>query len=206
MARRRRFWAGAIGALVGWGIAGLDGGVAGTVTVPRPSVEFVAAGTLTLPEVGTLVFDLAMRDRLAPQVMVIEAARLDVVHDREAGTLRIVDADAVLAGRHAELTQHLLEPFDRTAALSDAPLEILRDGVGYHLGRACERFRATGTADGLPVAVTACLTADGIPLTAELEGAGKSIRTELTALSVGSPDPEHFTLPGDLTAIDLTGG
>lgn len=203
---RRRLWAGIIGAVIGWGLAGLDGGVAGTSAVPRPSVDFVAAGTLTAPTVGTVLFDLASSGGLVRQVVVVENGRVDMVYDREAGTVTIVDADAVVIRRNEPGERGLFEPFARAASIADAPLEIVRDGIGSHLGHACERFRGTGTTGGMPVAVRACLTADGIPLVAELIGAGPRMRTELTDLRVGAPDPEHFVIPSDRAVIDLTGG
>lgn len=204
--RRRKLWAGLIGAVLGWGIAGLDGGVAGTSAVPRPTVDFKVTGSVTATGSGTLPFDLASNSRFVRQVLMVENGRLDMVFDREAGTIAIVDAEAVVVRRHELAAEGLFEPFAHTESIADGPLEIFKDGIGSHLGHACERFRATGTADGLPVAVTACFTPEGIPLTAEMIGAGPSIRTELTSLEVGEPDPTHFAIPSDRTVIDLTGG
>ena len=174
------------------------------MVVPQlANVDFVASGRLTGPLAGPVVFDVATRGPLLRQVMVIENTRLDLIYDRATGTLGIVDHEAVELRRAAGAAVGLFTPFASIEAMADAPLDIVRDGIDRHLGHDCERYRATGTAGGKPIAVFACLTVEGIPLVAEVIEAGPGLRAELTALRVGSAALEHFDMEGYRAGIDL---
>ncbi len=193
--RRRRFWAGLIGGIVGWGLAGLDGGEAGTVKVPPLEADFAAAGTYTTPDLGTVTFGLAGNAHVVRQVVLVADDPIEMVFDRMAAKVTIIRNRAVEVVPVSEGVVSLFEPFSQAALSADGPLEIVREGVGSHLGHACERYRAFGTVRGTPLQASACVTADGIPLVTEVTSADQTIRTQLTELDFVSPDPRRFAVP-----------
>jgi hypothetical protein len=195
--RRRRIWAGLIGSVLGWGLAGLDGGEAGTVAVPPLTVEFAAAGTLTSPEFGTVPFGLAANAHVVRQVVLVADDRIEMVFDRMAASVTILRSRALEILPASQGVVSLFEPFAHAQQSADGPLEIVREGVGSHLGLACERYRAFGTARGGPFEASACVTVDGIPLMTEITSADRTISTRLTELDYVSPDPKHFAVPLD---------
>ena len=196
--RRRRVWAGVIGAIIGWGIAGLDGGFAETVDIPAPRTDFVASGTMISSNRGSMTFDLARQGPLVRQVISGGDERFEMVFDRREslvtvlgpGTAKILPANGASAG--------LLDPFSRAQRIADAPLHIVRNGVGDHLGIPCELFRATGRRQGQPLRATACVTADGIPLLTAIISTGLTIHTRITTIDFNPPDPTVFEQPNPL--------
>jgi hypothetical protein len=201
--RRRRVWAGIIGAVIGWGIAGLDGGIAGSVHIPAPRIDFAAAGTQTSPVLGTVAFGLARSGQHVHQVVTVANDRVEMVFDRTAAHVTIIDNGKVSVEPTGG-TSSLLYPFSRAQQAADAPLQIVRDGKGSHLGIPCERFRAIGTSSGKPLRATACITADGIPLVTAIRSAHLTVRTEITEIDFNPPDPASFLIATDLSAVETT--
>ena len=209
--RRRRFWAGLIGGVVGWGLAGLDGGEAGTVKVPELEVDFAAAGTYTSAEHGTVPFDLVANARVVRQVMLVPDDPVEMVFDRMAARVTVMRHRAieVIPTGYAAVSLFdpfysvvtLVDPFAQARHIADGSLEIVRDGVGSHLSRACERYRAFGTFGGGSLQASACITVNGVPLFTEITGAGRTVRTQLTELDFVSPDPRRFAVPLDSEQI-----
>ena len=204
--RRRRVWAGVIGAVIGWGIAGLDGGFAGTVDIPLPRADFVATGMLTSSRAGTMPFELARSGRLVRQVLVVADERIETVFDRVGTHVTIIDAGMAAVPNMDAATASLLDPFSRAERVADAPLHIARDGMGSHIGIPCERFRATGTVRGKPLHATACITAAGIPLVTAILSTDLTDRTEITEIEYSPPDLDVFIDPRAPTMGNLTNG
>jgi hypothetical protein len=202
--RRRRVRAGIIGAIIGWGIAGLDGGFAGTVEIPMPRADFVASGMLTSSSEGAMPFNLARSGRLVRQVLVGAEDRIETIFDRFGAHVTVVETGMAAVPSTPGATGSLLDPFSRAEHVADAPLQITRDGVGNHIGIPCERFRATGTAAGRPLHATACITADGIPLVTAILSAPLTVRTEITAIEFSSPDLDIFIDPSAPTTGNVT--
>jgi hypothetical protein len=205
-AARKRRWIALVGGVIGWGIAGLEGGNAGTVDVPPLNVDFAAAGTVTAPELGTVPFGLAANSSLVRQVLLVANDRVEMVFDRMAAKVTIIDSRDIVVFSADEGIVSLIDPFARAEQTADGPLSIVRAGIGSHLGHACERYKAFGTADGEPLSAAACITSDGIPLVTEIVSADLTIRTELTEIDFASPDPRHFAVPAERAAIDAAGG
>lgn len=203
--RRRRLWAGLIGGVLGWGIAGLDGGIAGTPVLPQLSVGYVASGILASAELGAVPFEVATNGRFFRQTLMVQGEELVLVFDRDRGTITVVDASEVLILPAHQGMEDIFEPFTRATSVADAPLEVVRQGVGSHLGLACERYQATGTSKGAPLRASACVTSDGIPLLSEVVIGGSVMRTEFRDLATGTPASDLFTIPTDRTIIDLAG-
>ena len=204
--RRRRVWAGTIGAVIGWGIAGLDGGFAETVDIPAPRADFVASGTLISSKLGTVPFDLARHGPLVRQVVSYPTDRVEMVFDRHDALVTVVGfgTATILPTNGADAS--LLEPFSRAERLADAPLQIVRNGIGSHLGIACEQFRAIGTMRGEPLRATACVTADGIPLVTAIMSGELRVDTEITSIEFDPPEPTLFEQPSLSTAYPVTSG
>lgn len=215
-ARRRRFWAGLIGGVFGWGLAGLDGGEAGTVDVPMPDVDFVAVGTFTSPEHGSVRFGLAANSHVVRQIMLVADDPVEMLFDRMAAKLTVIRQRTIavtptgyLSVNHFDpfysvVTQ--IDPFAQARHIADGSLEIVRDGVGSHLGRACDRYRAFGTVGGGALQASACITEGGIPLLTEITSAGRTVRTELNELNLVSVDPRRFTVPLESDRADGLSG
>lgn len=195
-----------VGALIGWGIAGLEGGIAGTVKVPAPNADFIASGTVTTSEAGAGVFDLASDGRLVREVLVIGDGRQERLIDRTAAKVTLIDGHDVVEIPFGPDMASLLEPFDRAERVADGPLEIVKDGGGSHLGIPCDRYRAMGKADGQPLYASACITLDGIPLVTEILGADFTIRTRITTLDRDASKPNHFMLSTSRAAVALPEG
>ncbi len=204
--RRRRVWAGMIGAIIGWGIAGLDGGFAGTVDIPSPRADFVASGVLTSSRHGSQPFDLARNGRLVRQVLVVAEDRVETVFDRFNADIRVVDTGMAAVPSTSGATASLLDPFSRAEHVADARLQITRAGMGSHIGIPCERYRAIGTAEGKPLHVTACITSDGIPLVTAIFSAPLTVLTEITEIEFSSPDLDIFIGPSAPTTGNVTKG
>ncbi len=192
--RRRRVRAGIIGAVIGWGLAGLDGGFAGTTDMPPPRIDFDATATEILPERGRVAYDLFRRGAHVSEVQIAEDGRVERMFDIAVANVTIIDNGKVSVAPSGAMAS-LLDPFGRAEEIADAPLQIEGDGVGRYLGIPCTRFRATGTADGKPLRATACITADGIPLVAAISSARLTVSTEITEIDFGPPDPESFLFP-----------
>ena len=203
---RNRRWIAFFGGLLGWGIAGLEGGNAGTVDVPPLNVDFAAAGTVTSPELGIVPFGLAANSSLVRQVLLVDDNHVEMVFDRLAAKVTIIDSSDIVVLSANEGIASLIDPFARAEQTADGPLSIVRAGVGSHLGHACERYKAVGLADGTPLSASACITSDGMPLVTESVGADLTIRTELTKIDVVSPDPRRFAVPVERAALDTAGG
>ncbi len=195
--RRRRVWAGLVGGVVGWGLAGLDGGEEGTVNVPRLDADFAAAGTYTTPELGTVTFGLAANAMVVRQVMLVDDDRVEMVFDRLAEKVTVFRDRAIEVMPTGIGVVSLFEPFGEALQSADGPLAIVREGIGSHLGHACERYRAFGTFGGEKLQASACITVDGVPLFTEITGAGRTVRTELTELDFVSTDLRRFAVPRD---------
>ncbi len=193
--RRRRFWAGLIGGIIGWGLAGLDGGEAGTVTMPPLDVDFTAAGTYSTSALGTVTFELAGNVRVVRQVIVLPDSEIEMLFDRMAAKVTVIRDSAVDVLPAASGVVRLFEPFAQAQYTADGPLEIVRDGIGSHLGHSCERYRALGHVGGAPLRATTCITSSGIPLFTETVSATHRSRAELTALSFVAPDPRRLAEP-----------
>ena len=204
--RRRRVWAGVIGAIIGWGIAGLDGGFAGTVDIPMPRADFVATGMLTSSRDGTMAFDLARSGRLVRQVVVVADDRVETVFDRFGAHVTVVDTGMAAVPSTGGASASLLDPFSRAERIADAPLHIARDGMGSHIGIPCERFRATGTTKGKPLRAIACITSDGIPLVTATLSAPLILSTEITAIEFSQPDLDVFIDPSAAATGNPTDG
>ena len=204
--RRRRRWAALVGGVIGWGIAGLDGGIAGTVDVPAPQGDFIASGTVMTSEAGVGVFDLASDGRLVREVLVIGDDRQERLIDRTAAKVTLIDGHEVIEIPFGSDMASLLEPFDRAKRVADGPLEIVKDGSSSHLGIPCDRYRAMGKADGEPLYASACITLDGIPLVTEILGANLTIRTQITTLDRDASEPNHFMLSTSQAAVELPEG
>ncbi len=204
--RRRRCWAALVGGIIGWGIAGLDGGIAGTVVVPAPRADFIASGTVTTSEAGVGVFDLASDGRLVREVLVIGDGRQERLIDRTAAKVTLIDGHDVIEIPFGADMASLLEPFDRAERVADGPLEIVKDGSSSHLGISCDRYWAMGKADGQPLYASACITLDGIPLVTEILGANLTIRTQITTLDRDASEPNHFLLSTSQAAVELPDG
>lgn len=204
--RRRRRWAALVGGIIGWGLAGLDGGVAGTVVVPAPRADFIARGTVTTSEAGVGVFDVASDGRLVREVLVIGDDRQERLIDRAAAKVTLIDGHEVIEIPFGGDMTSLLEPFDRARRVAEGPLEIVKDGSSSHLGIACDRYRAMGKADGEPLHASACITLDGIPLVTEILGANLTIRTRITTLDRDASEPNHFMLSTSQAAVELPEG
>lgn len=204
--RRRRVWAGVIGAVIGWGIAGLDGGFAGTVDIPLPRADFVATGMLTSSRDGRMAFDLARSGRLVRQVVVVADDRVETVFERFGAHVTVIDTGMAAVPPPVGGTTSLLDPFSHAERVADAPLHIARDGMSSHIGIPCERFRATGTADGKPLRASACITADGIPLVTAILSAPLTVSTEITAIEFSRPDLDVFIDPITPTSGSPTKG
>lgn len=210
--RRRRFWAGLIGGVVGWGLAGLDGGEAGTVEVPKLDVEFVAIGTYTSAEHDTVSFGLVANAHFVHQVMRVPDDPIEMVFDRMAAEVTVLRQHAVevMPTGYPSVglfdpfysVVSLVDPFAQARHIADGSLEFVRDGVGSHLSRACDRYRAFGTVGGRPLQASACITGDGIPLLTEITSAGRTVRTQLTELSFVSIDPRRFAVPFDSHQVE----
>jgi hypothetical protein len=186
-----------VGATIGWGLAGLDGGIAGTVEVPAPNAAFVATGTVTSAELGTMLFKLASNGQLVHQVLVLAESREEMLFDRAAAKVTLVDGHELVEIPLGRDMASLLEPFERARRAADGPLDIVRDGNGSHLGFACDRYRATGVADGQPLSAVACITADGIPLVTEIVGAHLEIRTQINRLDRDAAPAHLVPSPSD---------
>lgn len=203
--RRRRFWAGLIGGVVGWGLAGLDGGEAGTVEVPKLDVDFAAAGTYTSPEHGTVEFELVAYGRVVRQIMLMADDPVEMVFDRMTAKVTVMRHRAieVISTGYPSVSLFdpfysvvsLVDPFAQARHIAEGSLEIVRDGVGSYLSHACERYRAFGTVGGVVLQASACITGDGVPLFTEITSGGRTVRTELTELSPVSHDPRRFAVP-----------
>lgn len=203
--RRRRFWAGLIGGVVGWGLAGLDGGEAGTVEVPKLDVEFAAVGTYTSPEHGTVTFNLLAKGRVVQQVMMVPDDPVEMVFDRMAAKVTVMRNRGIeeISTGYPSVSLFdpyysvvsLVDPFAQARNIADGSLEIVRDGVGSHLSRACDRYRVFGTVGGGSLQASACITGDGIPLFTEITTAGRTVRTQLTELNVDTRDLRRFAVP-----------
>jgi hypothetical protein len=194
--RRRRVRASIIGAVIGWGLAGLDGGFAGTTDMPPPRIDFAAAGTEISAERGRVAFDLARRGAHVREVQIAEDGRVEQMFDRAAAHVTIIE-DGKVSVEPSGARASMLDPFSRAEEIADAPLHIERDGVGRYLGIPCTRFRATGTADGKPLHATACITAEGIPLVAAIFSARLRVSTKITEIDFNPPDVESFLIPSD---------
>jgi hypothetical protein len=203
--RRRRCMAALVGGMIGWVIAGLEG-FAGTVEVPVATADFVARGTVSSPELGVGVFDLASNGRLVRQVLVIAESRDEMLFDRSAAKVTLIDGHDVIEIPLGPSMTSLLEPFDRARRVADGPLEIQLDGSASHLGIPCNLYRATGQADGQPLYASACITLDGIPLVTEILGANLTIRTQITTLDRDASEPNHFLLSTSQAAVELPDG
>lgn len=199
--RRRRVWAGLIGAVIGWGIAGLEGGFAETVDVPAPRADFVASGTLISSNRGSMTFDLARHGPLVKQVISGANDRFEMIFDRRDSlvTVRGPGTAKILATNGANAD--LLDPFSWAQHKADAPLYIVHHGIGDHLGIPCQRFRATGTEKGRPLHATACVTADGIPLLTSIVSTGRTIDVSITKIDFNAPDPTIFEQPSPLPSF-----
>jgi hypothetical protein len=182
--------------VIGWGLAGLDGGFAGTTDMPPPRIDFAAAGTEISPERGRVTFDLARRGAHVREVQVAADGRVERMFDRAAANVTIIE-DGKVSVEPSDAMASLLDPFSRAEKIADAPLQIERNGVGRYLGIPCTRFRATGTADGKPLRATACITADGIPLVAAILSARLTVSTKITEIDFNPPDAESFLDPSD---------
>jgi hypothetical protein len=204
--RRRRVWAGVIGAIIGWGIAGLDGGFAGTVDIPMPRADFVATGILTSSRDGIMPFDLVRSGRLVRQVVVVADDRVETVFDRFGAYVTVVDTGMASVPPKHGATASLLDPFSSAQRVADAPLHIARDGMSSHIGIPCERFRAIGTTRGKPLRATACITSDGIPLVAVILSAPLILSTEITAIDFSRPDLDVFIDPSAVATVNVTDG
>ena len=204
--RRRRLWAGVIGAVIGWGIAGLDGGFAETVDIPTPRADFVASGTLVSSKLGTMPFDLARHGPLVRQVVSYPNDRVEMVFDRHDALVTVVGfgTATILPTNGADAS--LLDPFGRAQRIADAPLHIVRNGIGSHLGIPCELFRATGTKQGQPLHATACVTTDGIPLLTTIISTGLTVHTRITTIDFAPPDPAIFEQPSRLPSFAVDNG
>jgi|GEM_PF-2114811 len=204
--RRRRVRAGVLGAVIGWGIAGLDGGFAETVDIPAPRADFVASGIMISSTFGTRPFDLARQGPLVKQVISLPNDRVEMVFDRQdslvtvlgPGTASVLPTNGANAG--------LLDPFSRAERLADAPLHIVRHGIDSHLGITCVLFRATGTSAGRPLRATACVTADGIPLMTAIFSHDLTIHTRITTIDFSPPDPAIFDQSGRLSGSGVGNG
>jgi hypothetical protein len=205
-ARRRRVWAGVIGGVVGWGLAGLNGGEDGLVNVPHLDVDFAAAGTYTTPELGTVTFGLAANAMVVRQVMLVDDDRVEMVFDRLAQKVTVIRDRAIEVMPTGYGVVSLFEPFGEARQSADGPLAIVREGIGSHLGHACERYRAFGTVGGAPLRASACITPAGIPLLTEVSIADRTIRTQLTELDLVSPDPRRVDVPVDRDTETAAGG
>lgn len=203
--RRRRYWPALLGAIIGWGLAGLEGGIAGTVEVPVPTADFVASGTITSSELGTGMFDLASNGEVVRQVLVLAEKRDEMVY-RAASKVTLIDAHDMVEIQLGSDMARMLEPFDRAKRVADGPLEIVRDGAASHLGIPCIRYRAVGTADGHPLYASACITVDGIPLVTEILGTDLTVRTQITRLDRDASEPTHFLLSTSQAAVEPSGG
>lgn len=203
---KKRRWIAFIGGVIGWGIAGLDGGNAGTVDVPPLNVDFAAAGTVTSPELGTVPFGLAANSSLVRQVLLVADDRVEMVFDRLAAKVTIIDSHDIVVLSADDGIASLIDPFARAEQTADGPLSILRDGSGSHLGHACIRYKAFGTVDGGPLSASACITSDGIPLVTEIVSADLTIRTELTQIDFDAPDPRRLAVPVERAGLLAAGG
>ncbi len=204
--RKRRFGAGLIGAVIGWGIAGLDGGFAETVDVPTPQADFVASGTVTSSRFGTMPFDLSRSDHRVHQVLVVANDRIEMIFDRHGEWVAVIDFGKTSVLPSGGATASLLHPFSRAERIADGPLRIERDGVDSHLGLPCERYRAFGTSNGAPLRATACVTAEGIPLISAISSAELTLRMQITDIEFSAPAPAVVDHRGGPLQDDVTGG
>lgn len=203
---RRRGWAALVGGVIGWGIAGLEGGGVASVDVPVATADFVASGTVTTSAAGSGAFDLASDGRLVREVLVISGGRQERLFDRTAAKVTLINGHDVNENAVDPDMVGLLEPFDRAERLADGPLEIVKDGSGSHLGIPCNRYRAVGKGDGQPLHASACITMDGIPLVTEILGAHLTVRTQITTLDRDASEPNHFMLSTSQAAVELPDG
>lgn len=204
--RRKRFGAASIGALIGWGIAGLDGGFAGTVEVPVTRIDFAAAGMQTSSELGTLGFDISRSGRLVRQSISTPNGRIEMIFDRRAARVTVIDDGKVSVIPIGSDSIGLIDPFSRAEERADAPLQIVRAGIGNHLGIPCEQFRATGTENGKPLRASACITSDGIPLVTALLSVDRMVRTEITDIDFNPPGIDVQAEPNNPADASLTNG
>lgn len=204
--RKRRLWAGVIGAVIGWGIAGLDGGFADTVDIPSPRADFVASGVIVSSKLGKMPFDLARQGALVRQVIQVAGDRIEMLFDRQESLVTVVGPGKVSILPTHGATASLLDPFMRAERLADAPLQIVRNGLASHLGIPCEQFRATGTAAGEPLRATACVTSDGIPLVTAIVSNRVTVHTRITAIDFDPSELPSVEQPGRPAEAALTGG
>ena len=204
--RRRRLWAGVIGAVIGWGIAGLDGGFADTVDIPSPRTDFVASGIMISPTLGTLPFELARQGPLVRQGYSMANIPTEMVFDRHGSLVTVIGPGGPTVQPMPVAEASLLDPFSRAQHLADAPLHIVRHGVASHLGIQCDRYHATGTRNGQPLRATACVTADGIPLVTAIVTHGETFRTEITAIEFDPPELTIFEPPARLERGAVSSG
>lgn len=171
--------------------------------LPSISTDFIASGFVT-DNVDQSRFTIARKGGLVLQRLEEDDLVISLISDPANGRMTAIEGNEVMIMPYVGVVADFLQPFDAHYLDADGPLAIVREDAGTFLGVACDGYSATGTAQGEAITVTACVTPEGIPLWSEISDVDGVVRTELTNLSLRTPDAALFALPEGAVVTDMT--